>query len=107
VVERSGRPCRIRGFPHEPKARQAKRSLILFTLTKMLWILFVESLSGGSANLMLGTLGHRTVGLAEMYFTHDASRLAQQLSSNDKGYDISDAALFADKIRLHRPATAG
>ena len=74
----------------------------------MLWILFVESLSGGSANLILGTLGHRTVGyLAEMYFTHDASRLAQQLSSNDKGYDISDAALFADKIRLHRPTTAG
>ena len=45
--------------------------------------------------------------LAEKYFTDDASRRVQQLLSNDKGYDISDAALFADKIRFRRPATAG
>jgi hypothetical protein len=45
--------------------------------------------------------------LAEKYFTDGASQLVQQLLSNDKGYDISDAALFADKIRFGRPTTAG
>jgi hypothetical protein len=56
----------------------------------------------------VGSLGGRTVGyLAEKYFTDDTSRLVQQLLSNDRGHDISDAALFADKIRFRRPATAG
>ena len=73
-------------------------------LSNLLWVLLVVA----QPISCWGTLGHRTVGyLAEKYFTNDASRLVQQLLSNDKGYDISDAALFADKIKFRRPTTAG
>jgi hypothetical protein len=72
-------------------------------LSILLWVLLavVQPIS------CWGTLGHRTVGyLAEKYFTADASQLVQQLLKNDKGYDISDAALFADKVKFRRRATA-
>lgn len=54
-----------------------------------------------------GGLGHRTVAyLAEKYFTDGAVHFVNDLLENDQGFDISDAALFADKIRHRRPWTA-
>ncbi|KAF2472859.1 phospholipase C/P1 nuclease [Lindgomyces ingoldianus] len=47
-----------------------------------------------------GELGHRTVGyLAEKYLTTDATAMVTELLVNDKGYDISDAALWADSVK--------
>lgn len=45
-------------------------------------------------------LGHRTVAyLAQKYLTDEASKLVNSLLENDQGYDISDAALWADSIK--------
>jgi hypothetical protein len=50
-----------------------------------------------STTLAWGTLGHRTVAyLASLYFTQQSTRLTNQLLH---GQDISEAALFPDKIR--------
>ncbi|ORY18925.1 S1/P1 nuclease, partial [Clohesyomyces aquaticus] len=53
-----------------------------------------------------GELGHRTVGyLAEKYFTDEASTMVSELLANDRGYDISDAALWADSVRRRKGYT--
>jgi hypothetical protein len=68
----------------------------------------VGSLGGGSTNLILGDLRSDTVGyFAEKHFTDDTSRLVQQLLSNDKAYNVSDAALFADISSLAAPPRLG
>jgi hypothetical protein len=77
-------------------------------MTKMLSTLLFIFLAVVQPISCWGSLGHRTVGyLAEKYFTDEASQLVQDLLRNNKGYDISDAALFADKIKFRRPATRG
>ena len=54
-----------------------------------------------------GDLGHRTVAyLAEKYFTADGSKFVNTQLANDQGFDVSDAAVFADKIKHSRPNTA-
>lgn len=53
-----------------------------------------------------GDVGHRTVAyLAEKYFTDQGSQLVEKLLANNDGYDISDAATWADKIKWKRPFT--
>ena len=71
--------------------------------------------SGSSASLLLlllsaqsvlswGGLGHRTVGyLAQKHLTDDAKIMVAKLLKNDKGYDISDAATWADAVRYRYP----
>ena len=72
----------------------------------MLSIFFVILLAAVQPISCWGSLGHRTVGyLAEKYFTDEASQLVQELLKNERGFDISDASLFADKIKFRRPAT--
>lgn len=54
-----------------------------------------------------GDVGHRTVGyLAEKYFTDQAAQWVSTVLQNDQGYDISDAAVWADAIKHGRPYTA-
>ncbi|KAM7215673.1 S1/P1 nuclease [Rhypophila decipiens] len=53
-----------------------------------------------------GDVGHRTVGyLAEKYFTPKAAAIYTELLANDQGYDISDAATWADTIKPKMPWT--
>ncbi|KAH0438518.1 S1/P1 Nuclease [Colletotrichum camelliae] len=52
--------------------------------------------------LSWGNVGHRTVGyLAEKYLTDEAASLVGKLPANDRNYDISDAATWADTLRGH------
>ncbi|CAI0652727.1 unnamed protein product, partial [Colletotrichum noveboracense] len=52
--------------------------------------------------LSWGNVGHRTVGyLAEKYLTDEAAALVGKLLANDRNYDISDAATWADTLRGH------
>lgn len=51
-----------------------------------------------------GDVGHRTVGyLASKYFTQEAKDLTAALLANDKGWDISDAATWADVTKHYHP----
>src|SRR5947209_20299457 len=51
-----------------------------------------------------GDVGHRTVGyLAQKYFTDQASQWVSSLLSNENGWDISDAATWADVVKPKRP----
>jgi hypothetical protein len=53
-----------------------------------------------------GDVGHRAVAyLTEKYLTDQGSDLVNKLLANDKDYDISDAATFADVIKQKRPFT--
>lgn len=53
-----------------------------------------------------GELGHRTVAyLAEKYLTSEGSNLVSTLLANDRGWDISDAALWADSIKRRKGYT--
>ncbi len=55
-----------------------------------------------------GDLGHRTVGyVAQRYLSTQASAWVGQVLANEDGYDISDAAVWADAIRHRRPYSAG
>ncbi|KAF9872530.1 S1/P1 Nuclease [Colletotrichum karsti] len=52
--------------------------------------------------LSWGNVGHRTVGyLAEKYLTDEASAIFGELLANDRNYDFSDAATWADTLRGH------
>ncbi|KAF6823879.1 S1/P1 Nuclease [Colletotrichum musicola] len=52
--------------------------------------------------LSWGNVGHRTVGyLAEKYLTPEAVTIFGNLLANDRNYDISDAATWADTLRGH------
>jgi len=54
--------------------------------------------------LAWGDLGHRTVGyLAEKHLTDDALSLFNRLLANDRGFDYSDAATWADTIKHSMP----
>jgi hypothetical protein len=47
-----------------------------------------------------GDVGHRAVAYpAEKYFTDAGSRLVDELLANDQGFDISDAATWANTIK--------
>lgn len=49
-----------------------------------------------------GNVGHRTVGyLAEKYLTDEAAAIYGDLLANDRNYDFSDAATWADTLRGH------
>lgn len=53
-----------------------------------------------------GSLGHRTVAyLAEKHLNEEAVAYVNNLLANNRGYDISDAALFADEVKQRRPFT--
>lgn len=53
-----------------------------------------------------GDVGHRTIAyLARKYLRDDATLFVDTLLVNDRGFDISDAALWADVIRDRRPYT--
>jgi hypothetical protein len=55
-----------------------------------------------------GGLGHRTVGyLAQHLFSEDASQLIQDLLKPTDTFDISDAAVWPDTIRMRQPFTEG
>ncbi len=75
----------------------------MYTLTILWRILVLAALPVHG----YGELGHRTVAyLAEKYLTDDAVRLVNALLANDRGYDISDAALWTDgRVRNERPET--
>ena len=54
--------------------------------------------------LSWGGLGHRTVGyLAQKHLTDEATIMVAKLLKNNKGYDISDAATWADAVRYRYP----
>jgi hypothetical protein len=54
-----------------------------------------------------GDVGHRTVGyLASKYLSDSAKDWANELLKNDQGFDISDAAVWADVVKHKRPYTA-
>jgi hypothetical protein len=47
-----------------------------------------------------GAVGHRTIGyLAEKWLDAHAAKVFGKLLSNNKGFDFSDAAVWADKAR--------
>lgn len=49
-----------------------------------------------------GNVGHRTVGyLAEKHLTDEAAAVFGELLANDRNYDFSDAATWADTLRGH------
>ncbi|GFF25187.1 hypothetical protein IFM46972_01317 [Aspergillus udagawae] len=53
-----------------------------------------------------GDLGHRTVAyLAQRYFSKEAAQLIDDLLPSSDDWDISDAAVWADKVKFHRPFT--
>jgi hypothetical protein len=55
-----------------------------------------------------GDVGHRTVGyLAQHYLTPQASSWVNSLLANENGFDISDAATWADVIKRRRPYSSG
>ncbi|OLN85446.1 Nuclease S1-like protein 3 [Colletotrichum chlorophyti] len=52
--------------------------------------------------LSWGNVGHRTVGyLAEKYLSDEAVAIFGELLANDRNYDFSDAATWADTLRGH------
>lgn len=72
----------------------------------MLPIVFVSLLTFTQPAYCWGSLGHRTVAyLAEKYLTEDALTYVNTLLANDRGFDISDAALWADEIKQRRTYT--
>jgi hypothetical protein len=53
-----------------------------------------------------GDVGHRTVAyLAERFFTEHGAQLANDLLTNNQGFDISDASVWADTVKQKRPYT--
>lgn len=54
-----------------------------------------------------GDVGHRTVGyLAQHYLNTQASAWVNSVLANENGYDISDAATWADVVKHRRPYSA-
>jgi hypothetical protein len=54
-----------------------------------------------------GDVGHRTVGyLAQKLLTDEAAQFTSNLLENENGYDISDAATWADVVKHKRPYSA-
>ena len=45
--------------------------------------------------------------LAQKYFTDQASQWVTTILQTNNGWDISDAAVWADEVRYHRPYSAG
>jgi len=55
-----------------------------------------------------GDVGHRTVGyLAEKHLSPKAAALVGGLLVNDRGFDISDAACWADTVKRSLPWSRG
>jgi hypothetical protein len=53
-----------------------------------------------------GDLGHRTVAyLGYKYLTPETAEYVDKILANDNGWDISDAATWADQIKTKRPNT--
>lgn len=54
-----------------------------------------------------GDVGHRTVAyLAEYYLTEQGTGLINDLLPKKPGFDVSDGAIWPDRIRHGRPDTA-
>lgn len=61
---------------------------------------FISLLAVSPAVLAYGPVGHRTIAyLAEKWLSPDATRIFGELLVNDRSYDLSDAAVWADKAR--------
>jgi hypothetical protein len=55
-----------------------------------------------------GDLGHRTVAyIAYKHLTPKTALWADAILTNDRGYDFSDAATWADSVRHARPYSGG
>ncbi|KAL3496119.1 phospholipase C/P1 nuclease [Aspergillus germanicus] len=53
-----------------------------------------------------GDVGHRTIAyLAERFLTDRGAQFANDLLTNNRGFDISDAAVWADTVKRKRPYT--
>ena len=53
-----------------------------------------------------GDLGHRTVAyLAEKYLNEEGNQLVEDIIAPDKDFDISDAAVWADRKKWKYPFT--
>ena len=53
-----------------------------------------------------GDLGHRTVAyLAQKYLNDEGTHLVQNILRTNNNEDISDAAVWADRIKFRRPST--
>ena len=51
-----------------------------------------------------GDLGHRTVAyFAQKFLSKEAAQLIDDLLPSSDGWDISDAAVWPDKVIFHRP----
>jgi len=60
----------------------------------------VSILAAAPLSEAYGGVGHRTIGyLAEKWLTPAATRIFSDILANDRGYDFSDAAVWADKAR--------
>ncbi|KAE8342582.1 hypothetical protein BDV24DRAFT_162472 [Aspergillus arachidicola] len=68
------------------------------------FLIFIYSLQPAAC---WGDLGHRTVAyLAQKYFSNEAKQLVDDLLPGNDGQDISDAAVWADKVKYTTmPAT--
>lgn len=55
-----------------------------------------------------GNVGHRTIGyLAEKHLSPKAAALCDDLLANNRGFDISDAACWADTQKFPMPWSRG
>ncbi|KNG80367.1 hypothetical protein ANOM_011496 [Aspergillus nomiae NRRL 13137] len=70
------------------------------------FLIFIYSLQPAAC---WGDLGHRTVAyLAQKYFSNEAKQLVDDLLPGNNGQDISDAAVWADKmLRTIHPEAVG
>lgn len=70
------------------------------------FLLFVFSTLSVQPAIAWGDVGHRAIAyLAEKHLSATGSNLVNELLANDNGFDISDAATWADTIKWKRPLT--
>jgi hypothetical protein len=71
----------------------------MYYLWSTLLLIYMSQLTQG-----WGDVGHRTVAyLAEKYLTKPGAQLVEDLIAPNDEFDISDAAVWPDKIKFQRP----
>lgn len=76
-----------------------KYTLAMYCLRSLLLLFYTLNLTWG-----WGDVGHRTVAyLAEKYLTKQGNQLVEDLISPSDEFDISDAAVWPDKVKFSRP----
>lgn len=72
--------------------------------TRLVVLLLLDAIT---SVLAWGDLGHRTVAyLAQHHLTDEAALMIADVLKNEKGYDISDGAVWADRIRRQHEDSA-